>query len=158
MRTLFIIISLLAATAAYSQGSPQVTVSTEKVKVNGSVLYVHKVKGGETLYSLAKAYNVTIDDIVRQNESLKSGLKEGTTIYIPSSNATSAANKPAAQPAAQPIADKTETVHSPNVQDKTADNADIRRIEGWYLSGENIKKYSKKKHKAKWYEHVETLQ
>ena len=143
MRTLFIIISLLAATAAYSQSSPQITVSTEKVKVNGSVLYVHKVKGGETLYSLAKAYNVTIDDIVRQNESLKSGLKEGTTIYIPSSTAATAANKPAAQPAAKPMADNT-VPETPNAQK-------------WELSAENIKKYSRKRHKAKWYEHVGDL-
>ena len=157
MRTLFVIISLLAATAAYSQSSPQITVSSEKVKVNGSVLYVHKVKGGETLYSLAKAYNVTIDDIVRQNESLKSGLKEGTTIYIPSSTAASAANKSAAQSAEQPVADETGTAAFSKVHDAAADNADIKRIDGWYLSGENIKKYSKKKHKAKWYEHVGDL-
>ena len=54
MRTLLIAISLLASTAAYSQNVPQITVSSEKVKVNGNIMYVHKVKGGETLYSLAK--------------------------------------------------------------------------------------------------------
>lgn len=160
MRTFFIIISLLAATSAYCQSSPQISVSTEKVKVNGSVLYVHKVKGGETLYSLAKAYNVTIDDIVRQNESLKGGLKEGTTIYIPSSTAASAAEKPAekqaSQPAVQPAADKPGIAAS-GVQDAVSGNSEIKRIEGWYLSGENIKKYSRKKHKAKWYEHVGDL-
>ena len=152
MRTLFIIISLLAATAAYSQSSPQITVSTEKVKVNGSVLYVHKVKGGETLYSLAKAYNVAIDDIVRQNESLKSGLKEGTTIYIPSSTPAPATGKPEAQP----VAENTGTGTS-EIKDIIADKDEVRRIDGWQLSGENIKKYSRKKHKAKWYEHVGDL-
>ena len=135
MRTFFIIISLLAATSAYCQSSPQISVSTEKVKVNGSVLYVHKVKGGETLYSLAKAYNVTIDDIVRQNESLKGGLKEGTTIYIPSSTAASAtgkpAEKPAGQPAVHPAAEKPGTAAS-GVQDDASGNSEIRRIEGWY--------------------------
>ena len=70
---------------AWGQTSPQITVSTDKVKVNGAVMFVHKVKGGETLYSLSKAYHVTIEDIVRNNESLKAGLKEGSTIYIPSS-------------------------------------------------------------------------
>ena len=145
MRTLFTIISLLAATAAYSQNAPQITLSTEKVKVNGSVMYVHKVKGGETLYSLAKAYNVTIDDIVRQNESLKSGLKEGATIYIPSSAAATTAEQAATDTGSETL--------SANVQKSATKN----NLDGWYLSGENIKKYSRKKHKAKWYEHVGDL-
>lgn len=85
MRTLFFTICFLANVMLWGQTSPQITVSTEKVKVNGAVMFVHKVKGGETLYSLSKAYHVTIDDIVRNNESLKAGLKEGSTIYIPSS-------------------------------------------------------------------------
>lgn len=93
-------------------------------------MHVHKVKGGETLYSLAKAYNVTVDDIVRQNESLKSGLKEGTVIYIPSSATADTADAPE-KPAAQQL-EKTK-----------------KGIDGWYLSGENIKRYSKKKYKVK---------
>lgn len=130
MRTLFFVISFLATSIAYSQNVPQITVSKEKVNVNGAVMFVHKVQKGETLYSLSKAYNVTIDDIVRQNESLKSGLKEGTTIYIPS------------LAPASPISQNTvaqETATSP---------------QEWELSGSNIKKYSKKKHKVKWYEKI----
>ena len=138
MRTLLIIISLLAATSAYCQSAPQVTVSDQKVKVDGCVVYVHKVKGGETLYSLAKAYNVPIDDIVRQNESLKSGLKEGTIIYIPSSAAADTGNTPI-EPAA--------------VQQKEGKKG----IDGWYLSGENIKKYSQKKYKVKKGETLEDI-
>lgn len=122
MRTLFFIICFLAATQLWSQTSPQITVSTEKVKVNGAVMFVHKVKGGETLYSLSKAYDVTIDDIVRNNESLKAGLKEGSTIYIPS-----------------PTAATAEKVVEPAIDKMT----------GFELTGENIRKYSKKKHKVK---------
>lgn len=94
MRTFIAIILLMAAGIAYGQTSPQITVSTEKVKVNGEVMLVHKVKGGETLYSISKAYNVTIDEIVRINESLKAGLKEGSTIYIPSAADRQAAPAP----------------------------------------------------------------
>lgn len=140
MRTLFIAISLLASTAAYSQNVPQITVSSEKVKVNGSILYVHKVKAGETLYSLAKAYSVTIDEIVRQNESLKNGLKEGTTIYIPSSTPSSVTPS-----AAAPSTDVAGSVVSQVKQ------------ESWELSGENIKKYSKKRHKVKSKETIERI-
>lgn len=130
MRTLFFVLFFLASALAYGQNVPQITVSKEKVKVNGVVMFVHKVKGGETLYSLAKAYNVTIDDIVRQNESLKNGLKEGSTIYIPSLNSVSSKIAPAPQPAV------------------TADKG-IKAPQGWELQGSNIKKYSKKKHKVK---------
>lgn len=140
MRTLLIALSLMASTAAFSQNAPQIAVSQEKVKINGNIMFVHRVKAGETLYSLAKAYSVTIDDIVRQNESLKNGLKEGTVIYIPSV----APSTVMAVPEAVATASADESV--PQV-----------KLEGWELSGENIKKYSRKRHKAKWYEHVGDL-
>ena len=140
MRTLLIALSLMASTAAFSQNAPQIAVSQEKVKVNGSIMFVHRVKAGETLYSLAKAYSVTIDDIVRQNESLKNGLKEGTVIYIPSAAPSTVMAVPEA------VATASADESAPQV-----------KLEGWELSGENIKKYSRKKHKAKWYEHVGDL-
>ena len=120
----------------WGQTSPQITVSTEKVKVNGAVMFVHKVKGGETLYSLSKAYHVTIDDIVRNNESLKAGLKEGSTIYIPSS-----------VPASTPV------------QASSDNKVAVAPQKGFVfeLSGENIKKYSKKKHKVRKGETLEEI-
>ncbi len=142
MRTLFAIISLLAVTVAYSQNAPQITVSSEKVKVNGNIMYVHKVKGGETLYSLAKAYKVTIDDIVRQNETLKNGLKEGSIIYIPSS---------------VPVQENTAQSAAKQDNVATGDTVQPDKLDGWYLSGENIKKYSRKKHKAKGSDTIEKV-
>lgn len=47
----------------------------------------HLVTKGETLYSLSKLYNVTADSIIKANNGLPNGLKEGETIVIPS-NAT----------------------------------------------------------------------
>lgn len=140
MRTLFVAISLLAASVAYSQTSPQITISTEKVNVNGEVMYVHKVKSKETLYSIAKAYNVTIDELVRKNESLKAGLKEGSTIYIPSLEPAKI-SKPAetaTKPTAETVA-KTEAATEKKVDAAT------------------IKQYSKKKHTVKWYETIEDI-
>ena len=129
MRTLFLTVAILAAGFAYGQNSPQISVSTEKVNVNGEIMYVHNVKGKETLYSIAKAYNVSIDDIVRTNEQLKGGLKEGSKIYIPSGGAA-----PEAVPASAITAEKAETVvakESPASEKKNK------------LSGSEIKKYSK---------------
>ena len=143
MRTLFLTVAILAAGFAYGQNSPQISVSTEKVNVNGEIMYVHNVKGKETLYSIAKAYNVSIEDIVRTNEQLKGGLKEGSKIYIPSGGAA-----PEAVPTSTIAAEKAETVmakESPAAEKKNK------------LSGSEIKKYSKKKHTVKWYESIEDI-
>ena len=137
MRTLFIAISLLASTAAFSQNASQIAVSSEKVKVNGNIMHVHKVKGGETLYSLAKAYSVAVDDIVRHNESLKNGLKEGTTIYIPSATVPSAATT-----------STTATAVADNAINSVSSGSQAT-LKGWELNEENIRKYSKKRHKVK---------
>lgn len=139
MRTFFTAIAALFVSGlVYGQTSPQITVSAEKVNVNGVLVYVHKVKAKETLYSISKAYNVAIDEIVRSNESLKAGLKEGSTIYIPSREASPAVTADAA-PAQE--ADAAGSA-APSVETE------------WKLSGENIKKYSRKKHTVKWYEQL----
>ena len=133
MRTFIIaVVALFVSGLAYGQASPRIAVSKEKVKVNGEIMYVHKVKAKETLYSIAKAYNIAIDDIVRKNESLKAGLKEGITIYIPSKGSAIAAAK--------------ETPETPQ--------ANAGQAQDWELNKENIKKYSQKKHTVKWYEQL----
>lgn len=53
-----------------------VTISKEKVRVNGKLCWSHIVLERQTLYSISKAYNVSIDDIIRFNPSIKeNGLK-----------------------------------------------------------------------------------
>lgn len=43
----------------------------------------HLVNKGETLYSLSKLYNMPADSILKANNGLPNGLKEGETIIIP---------------------------------------------------------------------------
>lgn len=148
MRTLLIIISLLASCTAFGQNVPKIAVSTEKVNVNGTIMLVHKVKGGETLYSIAKAYNVTIDEIVRQNEFLKAGLKEGSTIYIPSSKTADTATVSAA-----PVKEEPKEVAA--ASQSAAQTPPAAKIE---LQKSDLKKYSlKKKHTVKWYETIDDV-
>ncbi|MCF8304351.1 MAG: LysM peptidoglycan-binding domain-containing protein [Bacteroidales bacterium] len=45
----------------------------------------HKVQQGETLYSLSKQYEVSINDLVKANPELVEGLKAGQVISIPAS-------------------------------------------------------------------------
>lgn len=65
--------------------STPVSISKEKVKINGRICYSHIVLEKQTLYSIAKAYNVSVDDIYALNPTLKeTGLKKNSIILIPS--------------------------------------------------------------------------
>ena len=67
--------------------APPVTISKEKVKIDGKVFYSHIVMEKQTLFSISKAYNVSIDDLYRYNPTLKeSGLKKNAIILIPSAD------------------------------------------------------------------------
>lgn len=58
--------------------------SSEVVVVNGKRYYVHTIEKGHTLYSLAKAYGVSEEDIMEANQGLEpSALGIGDRLYIP---------------------------------------------------------------------------
>jgi len=50
--------------------------------------YYHEVQPKETMYSLSKQYNISIDDLIAENPELQEGLKFGQTIKIPKNNLT----------------------------------------------------------------------
>ncbi|MCU0416001.1 MAG: LysM peptidoglycan-binding domain-containing protein [Cytophagaceae bacterium] len=50
---------------------------------------VHIVKSGETLYSIATSYNVSVDDIKKSNPGISSSLKVGQKLTIPTKATTS---------------------------------------------------------------------
>ena len=77
-----------AGTTAIAQDyvAPQVTVSKEKVRYGGKVYYSHIVLERQTLFSIAKAYGVTVQDIYDTNPTLnleKEGLKKNQILLIP---------------------------------------------------------------------------
>jgi len=125
---LFVLI-LFTLTDIYGQDASKT--STEKVKVGDNLYYAHTVRKKETLYSLSKAYNVTIEEIVKHNRAAESGLKTGTILYIPVNEADSALQEPAP---AQEIAVK---------QMQAAEQKSKKQTN---------KKY--KKHTVKWYEDI----
>ena len=84
------------------------TLSAQDIVVVDGVKYaVHDVARGETLYSLARAHGVTVDDIRNANSSLQDGLKAGMRIRIPIANPTPA----------------TESVSVPSVQAEQTNNS-----------------------------------
>ena len=57
--------------------------SSKITQIGGKEYYMHHVKQGQTLYSLSKAYNVSIEEIERLNPEVKNGLKVGYVLGIP---------------------------------------------------------------------------
>ena len=107
-----------AAASAQEYESTPVTISKDKVRVDGQICYSHVVLERQTLFSISKAYNVSIDEIYRYNPSVKEeGLKKNSILIIPvqdhqtavpSENAAETA--PETKPAA-PETHKTERIH-----------------------------------------------
>lgn len=125
--------SAVQTAAAQEYVSTPVSLSKEKVKINGKVCYSHIVLEKQTLYSIAKAYNVSIDEIYSLNPSLKeTGLKKNSIILIPS-------------------AEKVEEV-------VTAPAAEEKDIKEKPVKTEKAEKQKKQKtHVRKWYEDLDAI-
>lgn len=136
--------TLPAAGNAQEYISTPVTVSKEKVRVNGDICYSHIVKEKQTLFSIAKAYEVTVDDIYAYNPALKeTGLKKNSIILIPSKEALQ--QKPEAKPAVQQ--EPAEAV-KPAVQPEQKKETKAKPEE---------KKKKQKTHTVKWYEDLDVI-
>lgn len=75
--------ALCVATGYATQLPPDIVKSEVIVFINGQKFYVHTVKGGETLYSIAKAYEVSEDVIKEHNRGLGETLNIDQTLKIP---------------------------------------------------------------------------
>ena len=76
--------SAAAGLSAQEYTPVPVTISKEKARVDGKVYYSHIVLERQTLYSICKAYNVTMEQIFEANPSVKEeGLKKNSILLIP---------------------------------------------------------------------------
>lgn len=79
-----------------------VTVSQEKVKLNGKVYLSHVVLEKQTLFSISKAYGVTEEDLYEANPSLReTGLQKNAILLIPIREGARANEAPATSSASQ---------------------------------------------------------
>ena len=101
-----------------------VTISKDKVRHNGELCYSHIVKERQTLYSISKAYEVSVDDIYKYNPAVKeSGLKVNTILIIPiAEKAAVAKAEPAAEVAAEPA---MEVVAEPKMEVAAEPEAEV---------------------------------
>ncbi len=53
------------------------------VERDGKYFFEYKVEKGKTFYGLQRQFDVTKDDLIKNNPALSDGLKKGQTIYVP---------------------------------------------------------------------------
>lgn len=72
-------IQTICLSLALMAGSPNLTVQAQK----SAEYFLHTVTKGQSLYSIANMYNVSVDDIVRINPGSKELIREGQSLKIP---------------------------------------------------------------------------
>lgn len=82
---IFLIFILFSVGIDHSFGQQQVPVNKSEIikSINGKQFYIHRVEHGQTLYSLSKVYEVSMDEIIFENPSSKKGLSIGQELKIP---------------------------------------------------------------------------
>ncbi|MGM9766382.1 MAG: LysM peptidoglycan-binding domain-containing protein [Candidatus Cryptobacteroides sp.] len=138
-------------TAAQTYTQEPVTISSERVRAeDGKIYYCHKVLDHQTLYSVAKAYGVSIDDICKANpkEDLKTqGLKKDSIIYVPYVKEASGKNdivkeeKAVADP---PRKEETKTEPAPR-QTVQTETKKAKKGEDYFI------------HVSRWYEDIDDI-
>lgn len=135
---MFFALSLCIPTMAGAQDyeNTPVTISREKVRVEGQVCYSHIVLEKQTLYSISKAYGVGIEDIYRYNPSVKeNGLKKNSIILIP---------------VIEVEKNDVETQAVPVVKDEEVNAKPAEAVQ-------TAKEIKRKTHTVKWFEDIEGI-
>ena len=119
MKRFAVIMLLCIAVPAFGQQYqvPEITVSKDKVRVDGKSYYAHVVTAKQTLYSIAKVYGVSLQDIYDANRNLdleSKGLKAGQVLLIPVVAASAAS--------ASAVASEGETQKQPKTQHPPVEN------------------------------------
>ncbi len=151
-RYLTTFVASICLTAAFGSGAdaqeyitPQVVVTTDKVRRNGIVYYSHVVTERQTLYSISKAYNVTIQEIYDSNPDLHldtAGLKKDQIILIPvKSAAKEGITTEAAGPQEQEQAQDRSGTQAGDKEEETKEYF-IHRVKWFEDLASIVKKYS----------------
>ena len=164
--------SAAAALGQEYQNTP-VTISKDKVRHNGEVCYSHIVKERQTLYSISKAYNVSIEDIYKYNPSVKeNGLKINTILIIPiAGEATQTNADVAVEMAAEPVVEavaKTEEAQTPVAETADETVTETATVTATETVAETVAKpevkpededivIKRKTHTVRWFEDLDTI-
>ena len=157
--------------------APPVSISKDRVRgSDGKVYYSHVVLERQTLFSISKAYGVTVDEIYEANPAanLKTeGLKKNSIILIPVNPAAGqqAAAEPAkaAQKAAAPEKTASKAQEKPAAAEKAAKPATEKKsvsetmsavsstVKGIFASKEQKEDGEFITHTVRWYEDIDDI-
>ncbi|MBR6345903.1 MAG: LysM peptidoglycan-binding domain-containing protein [Bacteroidales bacterium] len=135
LKALFVALAIASSSAAVAQDyvSTPVTVSSDKVRLSGKVYYSHVVLERQTLFSIAKAYGVTVEDIYAANPNLeKTGLQKNSIILVPS------VEKAPETPSQKPEPAQQQAPQEP--QAATSDGPYIEHTAKWFETIDDIAK------------------
>ncbi|MBK9290497.1 MAG: LysM peptidoglycan-binding domain-containing protein [Bacteroidetes bacterium] len=90
IKYLWIILIAFLSMAGIAMAQVPVQVSQTIETYEGKAYYLHTVEAQQTLYSIAKAYGVTVEAILLNNPDARRGLRVNQVIRIPASGATAA--------------------------------------------------------------------
>jgi len=110
-----------STTAATKPATTTKTTTTTTTPVNKETIE-HKVASGETLYSIAKKYNVSVEDIKKANPGIGS-LKVGQTVKVPGTEAAAATTTTTTT--AKPTAPATTTTTTTTTTAKPATTTNV---------------------------------
>src|ERR1700746_2517091 len=81
---------LLILLFAMSQGikAQNNEMSKNVTTINGKKYYLHKIAHAQSLYGIAKIYNVDVNTILKENPNASKGIVVGQELKIPFDNAT----------------------------------------------------------------------
>ena len=149
-----------AKVAAQSYEPVPVTISKEKVKIDGKICYSHIVLERQTLFSISKAYNVSVEDIYKFNPTLKeTGLKKNGIILIPLVEAAETTPAPKVEPKETPKEEAQAVAQEPQVQEPAAEEAVAQapEVKETETKVPETKKVKRKVHTVKWYEDLDVI-
>ncbi len=109
-----------------------INISKEIIKIDGKDYYIHRVEKGQTLYGIAKAYGIEVNQILESNPKANQELNIGQILKIPEEKAFSQIET------AKPIAPQGFSYHQV-VKGETL----YRIMYSYQISLEDLKKYNK---------------
>lgn len=146
MAALIIASGIPATLYAQKYESTPVTISKEKLKVNGQLCYSHIVLEKQTLFSICQAYGVTVDDIYQYNPSVKEkGLQKNSILIIPALNREKTMEKQVEKIAEKPVE---------QAKEKPVENTEVKTEE---KKTENLEYAPRRTHTVKWFEDLDVI-
>ena len=143
MKRLLILLAAFAALScaeAYAQDyvPTPVTVSKEKVKLNGKVYLSHVVLERQTIYGICKAYGVTEEELYAANPSLQeTGLQKNAILLVP--------YREQMPPVTETAAPETAPAPQEGAQESVQEPARKKAITGYV------------EHTVRWYEDIDDI-